>query len=286
MVECIHKQTLISRSGLKCAMRCLAVVLVWGVSQVSILAVEIVAHRGESASAPENTLASIRMAWEGGADAVEFDVHLTKDGQAIVIHDKDTKRTTGIKKVVKQSTLEELRKLDAGSWKDTRWSSERLPTLDEALAATPQKGRCFIEIKVGPESIPAVSKAIADAGKPREQFAIISFNAATIAEAKRQMPDIEAYWLCGFDRDKKTGKWRPSIEEVIKKAKSINADGVDLAAKGLLDQDAVKRIHDEGLKLYVYTVNNPDRARQLADWGVDGITTDKASWLKAKLAQP
>lgn len=267
-------------------MFCLLIAFAILVCQVPLHAVEIVAHRGESADAPENTLAAIRMAWQRGADAVEFDVQLTKDGRPIVIHDKDTKRTTGIDKVVKRTTLDELRKLDAGLWKDAQWKGERLPTLDEALAITPEKKRCFIEIKVGPESIPSVGKAIADSGKPREQFAIISFNAATIAEAKRQLPDIEAYWLCGFERDKKTGEWTPSIETLIQKAKSLKADGLNLAANGPLDRESIRRIHDENLKLFVYTVNDSEKARRFVDWGINGITTDKAGWLKEQLAKP
>src|SRR5262245_45356940 len=73
-----------------------------------------VAHRGESADAPENTMAAFRLAWERNVDAIELDVHLTRDGKLIVSHDADTKRTTGTNKVIVQSTLDELRPLDAG----------------------------------------------------------------------------------------------------------------------------------------------------------------------------
>src|SRR5438477_1876233 len=94
-------------------------------------AVEIVAHRGESADAPENTLAAFRLAWERHDDAIELDVHLTADGQLIVCHDPDTRRTTGVKKVIKETPLAELRELDAGRWKGPQWAGEKLPTLDE-----------------------------------------------------------------------------------------------------------------------------------------------------------
>src|SRR4051812_33505820 len=79
--------------------------------------VEIVAHRGASYDAPENTVAAIKLAWEQKADASEFDVYLTKDGQIVISHDANTKRTTGVDKKVAEQTLEEIRRLDAGKWK-------------------------------------------------------------------------------------------------------------------------------------------------------------------------
>src|SRR4051812_13053462 len=97
--------------------------------------VEWIAHRGESYLAPENTLAAFKLTWElGGADAGETDIHLTRDNQLVISHDKDTKRTTGTELLIKDSTLAQLRALDAGSWKDPKYSGEKLPTLAEALA--------------------------------------------------------------------------------------------------------------------------------------------------------
>src|SRR3954454_19895588 len=90
---------------------------------------EIVAHRGESADAPENTMAAFRLAWERQVPAIELDVHLTKDGALICSHDPNTKRTTSVPKEIKESKLEELRPLDAGRWKGERWAGERMPTL-------------------------------------------------------------------------------------------------------------------------------------------------------------
>lgn len=84
----------------------------------------IVAHRGASHDAPENTLPAFELAWEQGADAIEGDFHLTRDGHIICLHDKDTKRTAGVKLVVKNSPLAELRKLDVGEWKDPRFKTE------------------------------------------------------------------------------------------------------------------------------------------------------------------
>jgi glycerophosphoryl diester phosphodiesterase len=156
---------------------------------------EIVAHRGESHDAPENTIAAFKLAWERNDDIIELDVHLTKDGKAIICHDADTKRTCGPEYKIKDTMLDVLRKLDAGSWKGPQWKDEKLPLLDEVLKGIPSGKKCFVEIKVGPEAVPAVAQSIHSSGKKRNQFVIISFNPQTIAAAKKQMPDIPAFFL-------------------------------------------------------------------------------------------
>jgi glycerophosphoryl diester phosphodiesterase len=157
---------------------------------------EIVAHRGESADAPENTLSAFRLAWERGVKAIELDVHLTTDGVLICGHDADMKRTAGSPARIKETSAEELRKLDVGSWKGPRWEGERMPTLGEALATLPDDARCFIEVKVGPEAVPALVEAVGASGKRPEQLVIISFNAETIAEAKQAAPGAQGLLPC------------------------------------------------------------------------------------------
>ena len=110
-----------------------------------------------------------------GADAAEFDVYLSKDGKIVVIHDKDTKRTAGVDKSVVGKTLEELRLLDVGSWKNAKYAGERIPTLVEVLATVPSGKRVFIEVKCGPEIVPELKRDIARAKLKPEQTAIISF---------------------------------------------------------------------------------------------------------------
>ncbi|MBI5759272.1 MAG: glycerophosphodiester phosphodiesterase [Planctomycetales bacterium] len=248
-----------------------------------ISATEIVAHRGESADAPENTLAAFRLAWERKVPAIELDVHLTKDDRLIVCHDADTKRTTGTSMLIAKSTLAELRTLDAGRWKGARWAGEKLPTLEEALATIPDGARCFIEVKVGPEAVPALVKAVEGSGKCPEQLAVIAFNAKTIAESKQKMPQYEAYWLSGFRQDKATGAWSPGVDELIQQAKSINADGLDLSHQGPIDREFVQRVKAAKLKLFVWTVDDTVIARKFADLGVDGITTNRGAVLMQQL---
>src|SRR5580698_8356847 len=98
---------------------------------------EIIAHRGSSFEAPENTLAAVNLAWRQRADAVEIDVHLSRDGRLVVIHDSNTRRTTGVNRKVARQTLAELHALDAGRWKGLTWLGEKIPSLEEVLASVP-----------------------------------------------------------------------------------------------------------------------------------------------------
>src|SRR5665647_3725193 len=99
--------------------------------------ISFIAHRGESFAAPENTLAAIKLAWTNNADGVEIDVRLSKDKKIVVIHDMNTKRTSGLSRRVKSHSIDSLKKLDVGSWKGKKWLNERIPTLKEILENVP-----------------------------------------------------------------------------------------------------------------------------------------------------
>jgi glycerophosphoryl diester phosphodiesterase len=245
--------------------------------------VEWIAHRGESADAPENTLSAFKLAWDRDVEAIELDVHLSKDDVLVVSHDASTRRTTGIPKMIKESTFEELKSLDAGKWKDARFAGETMPTLEQALATIPDKARCFIEVKVGPEAVPALVKAVRSSGKKPEQLVVISFNADTVAESKKQLPELKAFFLAGFRKDRKTGEWGPKVEDLIAQAKSIGADGLDLAYQGPVGPELVEQVKDAGLGIYVWTVDDLAEARRLIEAGVDGITSNKPAWLKEQI---
>lgn len=243
-------------------------------------AVEIIAHRGASWLAPENTLASVMLGWDKDAD-VEIDVYLTKDDRIVVIHDKTTKRTGDKDLKVRETSLEELRKVDVGRFKSEEFAGEKIPVLDEVIATIPAGRKLYVEIKCGPEILPFLEKVIDDSGK-RSQIVIIAFDFDTIAAAKKLMPDIDAYWLKGTDKDKVTRKYIPHDIALVEKVRSCGLDGLDVHAGGITIEfaEAVKRA---GLKLYVWTVDEPADAVRLADWQVDGITTNRPGWLRERL---
>jgi glycerophosphoryl diester phosphodiesterase len=245
-------------------------------------ALEIIAHRGGAHDAPENTLASFRLGWEQKADADELDIYLTKDGQVVVIHDATTKRTTGVEKKVAESALEDLRALDAGSYKGTQWAGEKIPTLAEALATIPDGKRMFIEIKCGVEVLPVLERVLKESGKKTEQLVIIGFNYDTMKQARKAFPQAPIYWIASYKEDKTTGKL-PEIQDLIAQAKAAGLDGLDLHYKFPIDADFVAKVRAAGLKLYTWTVDDPVVAKKLIEAGVDGLTTDRPGWLREQL---
>ena len=187
----------------------------------------IVAHRGASHDAPENTLAAFRLAWERGAEAIEGDFHLTADGEVVCIHDTTARRTAGSERSVATSTLAELRTLEYGGWKGEAFRGEPIATLGEVLATVPPGKRILIELKAGPEIVEPTARVIAASGLAPAQIAIIAFDDDVIAAAKRRMPEIDAYWLTGFDRRGLFGPLEPTIDEVVATLDRIGADGLD-----------------------------------------------------------
>lgn len=243
-------------------------------------AVEIIGHRGASYDAPENTLSSVMLAWEQNADSVEIDVYLSKDEHIVLFHDKDTERIGGRKKKVVEQTLEELQQLDVGAWKNEKYRDERIPVLSQILPTIPDGKRLYVEIKCGPEILPKLKDAFAEAGVGREQITIIAFDYEVIVESKKLMPSIPAYWLSAPKQNEQTGEWSPSRDELIAKAKAAHAEGLDLKALPIIDADYVNAVKNEGLGMYVWTVNDIDEAKRLILAGVDGITTDRPAYLK------
>ena len=252
----------------------------------SCLGVEIIAHRGASHLAPENTLASVELAWKLGTDAVEIDIWLTKDGRIVAMHDKDTERTTGRKWLIADHTLAELRGLDAGSWKAASYAGEPIPILEEILASIPDGKRLFIEIKCGREVLPELHRVLIASGKPLRQIVVIAFDLDTATESKRLMAGVKTYWLFGRSpkRDKATHMITGGrIDELIEKCRAADLDGLDLAHDSELTKEIVDEIHGLGLGLYVWTVNSPADAVRAVNLGVDGITTDRPKWLREQL---
>ena len=250
--------------------------------------VEIIAHRGASHDAPENTVAAIKLAWEQKADGSEFDVYLTRDGKVAVIHDKDTKRTAGEpNRVIAQSTLAELRAMDVGRWKGEKFAGEKVPTLDEMLATVPAGKKAYVEVKCGPEIVPELVRVLKAHELKPEQTPVISFNAQVIAAFKKARPDVPAYWLVSLTppKNKKKEFVPPTADELVRKARELKADGLDLSAADVLDEAYAKTIKAAGLKLYVWTVNDLAVARRMVKVGVDGITTDRPEWLSEQLSR-
>ncbi len=264
----------------------LAIVLVAGCLGTVASAQEVIAHRGASHDAPENTLAAFRLAWRRGADGIEGDFYLTRDGQIVCIHDDTTKRTCGVDWKVAEHTLRELRRLDAGAWKAERYRGERIPTLGEVLAVVPEGKRIFIEIKCGPEIIPKLKEVLAASSLRPHQIAVIAFDERVIAQTRKQIPQVKAYWLLGYKQDEQTGQWSPTLAEVLSTLRRIDAHGLDTHANmEVVDKDFVRALRRAGFELHVWTIDQPAEALQAKRLGVDSITTNRPAMIRACLAE-
>jgi glycerophosphoryl diester phosphodiesterase len=235
----------------------------------------VIAHRGASHLAPENTLASVELAWRLGADAVEVDVRLTRDGRIVAIHDETTDRTAGTHLEVAMAHSSQLRRLDVGRYKHAKFAGERIPYLEEVLQTVPPDRQLFVEIKSGPEILSPLVQTIARSGK-RSQTVTIGFDLATITAAKAALPDVPTYWLC----DKRVLK---SYERsIVEKAEAGGVDGLDVHWSGLTRR-FIRAVKAAGLRLCVWTVDDPAQALRLQAMGADGITTNRPGVLRRQI---
>lgn len=244
----------------------------------------IIAHRGESYDAPENTLSAIKLAWERNAKSVEIDVHLTKDEEIIVIHDYNTKRISGVKKIVSGSTLKELKQLDAGIYKDIKWKNERFPTLNEVIKTIPSGRKLLIEIKSDENILVVLKDELVHSNLLNSQIEIISFNEEVLGIAKEIMPEYKMLWLLDLDYSRPWWLCRVSKKRIIEKINNLHLDGIDVWAGKLLTREFIDVFKKNGFLVYAWTVNDTFKAQKLIDYGIDGITTDRASWLRDQLA--
>jgi glycerophosphoryl diester phosphodiesterase len=236
------------------------------------LGIEIIAHRGFSSIAPENTMAAFEAAWKAGADACELDLHLTADDQIVVIHDKDTRRTTGTKRVVADSTRADLQSLDAGSWKADAYAGEPIPTLTEALTTLPAGNqRFFLEIKCGPRVVPILARELESWKDRAAQLCIMAFDRTVAQEAKAALPWLKVYRLSS----EKTRFKRPiRLDQLVADSLEDGLDGLSLSQNWRWDEAMVKQVRAANFELYVWTVNDPTLAQRIAKWNIDGIITD------------
>jgi glycerophosphoryl diester phosphodiesterase len=245
-------------------------------------AFEIIAHRGASFLAPENTRAAVELGWQEAADAAEGDFRLTADGKIVAMHDAGLRRTAGVDRRVAECALDELRSYEVGSWKSPKYAGEPIPTLDELLATVPPGKRFYVEVKCGVEIIDELCRVVERSSLKPEQIIMIGLQFETIAAIKQAIPQCPAYWVVEFKRDSADG-WQPTPAAVLQKAQCVKLDGLDLMATGPIDATFSEQIRAAGLGLCVWTVDDPASARQLINLGVQGITTNRPGWLREQL---
>jgi len=241
------------------------------------------AHRGASGDAPENTLAAFELGWKHGADGLECDVHLTRDGRIVCLHDANTRRTTGVARAVARATWDDLRKLDAGRWKAPRWAGRRIPLLSEVLAALPRGKQIQIEIKSGPALVPRLVPLLRALPQYRRRVWVIAFDRDVLRAVKRAAPELRTLWLTAYTCAKSGARWRPARAEILATLADLGADGLGSQAHRALTPALVRDLRARGLACFVWTVDRVDVARRLIRLGVDGMASNRPGRLRARL---
>ncbi len=231
----------------------------------------IIAHRGASGHAPENTLAAFERAVQLGAGFIETDLQLTRDAQFVAIHDPYLDRTTNGRGAVHEHTLAELRGLDAGKWFDRQFMDQRIPTLPEILEFAQKNDVVFyLEIKYS-SAWGMHQTLVGELGKAENaaRTVVISFDPATLDSLRRLEPAI----MTGLLVENSKG-------DPVETALDVGARQL-CPQVNLVTPDMVERAHRADLQVVTWTVNDADEMREAMDVGVDGIMTDLPDRLRA-----
>lgn len=228
----------------------------------------VIAHRGASAAAPENTLAAFRLAAERGAAMVELDTRLARDGVPVVIHDSTLDRTTDGHGRVLASDSERIALLDAGAWFDPRFRGERVPTLEQALELLARVGLAVnVELKAdageerrtGAEVARLVARVWPADGPP---VLLSSFAEEALDAARHAVPELPR----GLLRERTGPDWRVAMERLACTTLHVGREH--------LDEATLRELRREAVPALVYTVNDPKEARRLFDHGVRAVFSD------------
>lgn len=235
----------------------------------------IIAHRGASAAAPENTLAAITRAAAIGARSVELDVMLSSDGVPVIIHDTDLARTTNGTGPVAAQDYESLARLDAGSWFDSAFADERIPALAAAVSLILDKNLALnLEIKPSPGEDRATAARAIDivTGLWPDDAPLVLSSASR--ESLRAARAAAPHWPRGLIADIPPSNWRDLLAEL---------DCVSLhCAAATATPSLAEQVHGAGYRLLAYTINRPAQAAALFKIGVDGIFTDDPAVMLAE----
>ena len=225
----------------------------------------VTAHRGAMGYAPENTLAAYNLAVEMDTDAIELDVHLSKEGIPVIIHDFILERTTSGKGLVRNYTLDELKSLDIGSWFDSRFSSERMLTLEEVCQWAKGQVYILVEIKNNPMKYRGIESKVLDILQRYDmidQVEVFSFDHGLIKRINQLTLDI----ITGVCY---------AADPVSHAALALKADARIIHPQfHHCTKEAIEEGHQHSLYVTTWTVNDMKAARELAEAGVDCIKTD------------
>lgn len=232
----------------------------------------MIGHRGAMGYAPENSMASFKLAQRMGADLVECDVHLSRDKKCIVMHDESVERTTSSYGLIRDLPEKKITSLDCGAWFSKKYKGERVPTLKElllwagetlSLQARPMG--VVIEIKNEPVRYFQIEKVVIETvlqTRMLERVIVISFDHGVVKRAKKIEPRLFTGIL-----------YNQSLENPIRRAKEMHANAI-FPRRNLVNKNLTKKAHQAGIGLYTWTVNEIPEMKKLIACGVDGIASN------------
>ncbi len=229
-----------------------------------------IAHRGASADAPENTIAAFELAVDQGADGISLEVHLSRDDQPVVLHDFTLERTTDGAGPVRCQTVRELKRLDAGGWRSSRFRGQRVQTLQEVFERFRGRARFWIELKGASNLYPGIEERVLSTIEVYEvvDTAIVqSFGWQSLQAMRRLSQEVSLAAMIG----------RPPVEGWPEPVEAI------CTWAELLTSEVVGRIRQAPLDCYAWTVNEPVQMDRLIEWGTSGIITDRPGLLRSRL---
>lgn len=223
----------------------------------------IIAHRGASGYAPENTMAAFKVALEMGAKAIELDVHQTRDGRLVVIHDGDLKRTAKFKKRIKELTYSQLKEQEVGSWFHSDFRGEAVPLLDEVYDLCQGRAELHVELKKGSSLYPGIERNVLELVERRgawETTLFSSFDHTALFNIRDLSEKARLGYLKGFTL----------MPKAYKEMQAMRAESLNCSLRQV-NEKLVRTCHDKGLRVFVYTVNEPQDIQRLDKLGVDGV---------------
>lgn len=231
---------------------------------------EIIAHRGFSAIAPENTLAAFTAAVKHGANSVEFDLQLSADGVPVVIHNPTLDKTTGVSGNVTEKTLEELKKLDAGAWFEPKFSGEQIPTLAETLdILTPLPQHIYLDVKPhchwSDSQVDDLVKLLIDKGW-QQKCIVSSFNPHFVAQVRQTNQGLKLGYIVANARD-----YQDELAKAVNQGNSVMISEYHLL---LENPDLVEQSRHQGVDIVVWTVDDQNDFQRLLNIGIKRIITN------------
>lgn len=236
----------------------------------------LIAHRGASEDAPENTLSAFRAAWQQGADGIEADFFLSADGEVVCIHDGTTKRTANGNLTVNKSTLAELRALDYGAWKSPKFKGEKIPILSEVLDVIPPGKWFFLEIKDSPKILKPIAAILSQKQPDREKLILISFDKEVVRACQETMPEYRA---CLISSLKGFGK-KGAPQRYLAELEACGSQGLIFNHSAPVTREWLAKAGGEGGIFMAWTIDTRDSAIRAAGLGPLFLATNRPGALR------